>query len=120
MHSERIRPFRKSRRTSVICSIAPAAGMRRVRYFHVELDAHAVLLAEGAPAESYLEDGNRLQFDNGGLIVALHADFRPAPCLGANAVRGCAPRIGAGARLEVIRLRLKGAAALPVHRSRTG
>jgi collagen type I/II/III/V/XI/XXIV/XXVII alpha len=30
-----------------------------VEYFHVELDVHAVLLAEGLPAESYLDTGNR-------------------------------------------------------------
>ena len=30
-----------------------------VEYFHVELDAHAILLAEGLPAESYLNTGNQ-------------------------------------------------------------
>jgi hypothetical protein len=35
-----------------------------VRYFHVELDAHDVLLAEGLACESYLDDGNRQAFAN--------------------------------------------------------
>jgi hypothetical protein len=35
-----------------------------VRYFHVELDAHDVLLAEGLSCESYLDDGNRQAFAN--------------------------------------------------------
>ncbi len=30
-----------------------------IEYWHVELPAHAVLLAEGLPAESYLDTGNR-------------------------------------------------------------
>jgi len=38
----------------------PATGY--VRYFHVELDRHEVLLAEGLPAESYLDTGNRALF----------------------------------------------------------
>ena len=37
-----------------------------VEYFHVELDAHAILLAEGLPAESYLNTGNRGFFANSG------------------------------------------------------
>ena len=30
-----------------------------VDYYHVELDQHAILLAEGLPAESYLDTGNQ-------------------------------------------------------------
>ena len=33
-------------------------------YFHVELEQHAALLAEGLPAESYLDTGNRASFEN--------------------------------------------------------
>ena len=33
-----------------------------IRYFHVELAAHGVLVAEGLPAESYLDTGNRAAF----------------------------------------------------------
>jgi autotransporter-associated beta strand protein len=32
--------------------------------YHVELDAHDVLIADGAPAESYRDDGNRWLFQN--------------------------------------------------------
>lgn len=80
---------------------APPRG--RVTYFHVELARHDVLLAEGAPAESYLEMGNRQDFENGGLVVALHADFAPAEgCMR----EGCAPRIGEGAALDRLRAAL--------------
>jgi hypothetical protein len=47
-------------------------GMRHVTYFHVELDAHDLLLAEGAPTESYLDTGNRGMFENTGLPMRLH------------------------------------------------
>ena len=38
----------------------------QVFYYHVELAEHGVLLAEGLPAESYLDTGNRGAFANGG------------------------------------------------------
>lgn len=50
----------------------------RVVYFHIELDRHAVLLAEGAPAESYLDTGNRTQFANCEM-VELHPSMAPGP-----------------------------------------
>lgn len=43
-----------------------------VTYFHLELDHHAVMLAEGLPAESYLDTGDRASFANGAGAVALH------------------------------------------------
>ena len=42
-------------------------AVAEITYFHIELPAHGVLLAEGLPAESYLDTGNRGIFDNGGL-----------------------------------------------------
>jgi hypothetical protein len=38
-----------------------------VTYYHVELEHHAVILAEGLAAESFLDTGNRAWFDNGPL-----------------------------------------------------
>lgn len=46
---------------------APVAS---VTYWHVELAAHDVLLAEGLPTESYLDTGNRGAFDNNGGVRA--------------------------------------------------
>ena len=37
-----------------------------LEYFHLELDRHEVILAEGAAAETYLDNGNRAQFANAG------------------------------------------------------
>ena len=37
---------------------------KHVAYYHIELDAHDVVLANGAPAETYRDDGNRWMFRN--------------------------------------------------------
>jgi hypothetical protein len=37
---------------------------RTVSFYHIELGTHDVLLANGAPAESYRDDGNRWLFQN--------------------------------------------------------
>ena len=44
-------------------------------YFHVKLDSHAIILAEGLSAESYLDTGNRNFFVNGGAPQVLHPDM---------------------------------------------
>jgi hypothetical protein len=49
----------------------------RVEYWHVELDSHDILLAEGLPAESYLDVGNRAAFVNGGDYLEAYPDFAP-------------------------------------------
>ena len=52
-----------------------------VSYWHVELESHDILLAEGLPAESYLDCGNRRGFDNcDDGIVALHPDWHGPSC----------------------------------------
>ena len=73
-----------------------------VAYYHVELDAHDVLVADGLPAESYLDTGNRGDFANGGGVRTLHPNF------GANAwhERACAPLVTDGALLGSVRAQL--------------
>ncbi|MGC8531247.1 MAG: hypothetical protein ACP5M1_04340, partial [Acidiphilium sp.] len=70
--------------------------------FHIELDSHDVLIAEGLTAESYISDGNRSMFANGGALVALHPNFA-AP---AEAER-CAPLVHRGAVLDAVRATLR-------------
>jgi hypothetical protein len=48
-----------------------------VEYWHIELDQHDIILAEGLPAESYLDTGNRTGFVNGGAFIEAHPDFKP-------------------------------------------
>ena len=45
-------------------SVVWDAAARVVEFYHVELPSHDVLIADGAPAESYKEDDNRDQFHN--------------------------------------------------------
>jgi hypothetical protein len=53
-------------------------NIRQADYFHVELDRHAILLAEGLEAESYLDTGNRAMFANADRAMTLHPDFSVA------------------------------------------
>jgi hypothetical protein len=62
-----------------------------VEYFHVELDSHAILLAEGLPAESYLDTGNHGFFANGGAPLVLHPDLTDESDCPARAAGSCAP-----------------------------
>ncbi|HEY6434195.1 MAG TPA: Hint domain-containing protein, partial [Acetobacteraceae bacterium] len=53
-------------------SIAQDRSLHTVHYYHVELDTHDALLAEGLPAETYLDTGNRGFFANSGHPADLH------------------------------------------------
>jgi hypothetical protein len=48
-----------------------------VDYYHIELTRHDVILADGLPAETYLDTGGRAAFINGGQVVQAHAAFGP-------------------------------------------
>ncbi|MBC7637188.1 MAG: Hint domain-containing protein [Acetobacteraceae bacterium] len=61
---------------------------RVIEYYHVELDAHDILIADGAPTESFRDDGNASQFQNYG--------SRPAR----NWQQPCRPVIEHGPELE--------------------
>jgi hypothetical protein len=76
-----------------------------VRYFHLELPEHSVILAEGAPAESYLDTGDRANFD-GGATIRLFPNFatRLAPDLAMVwEMRGAAPLVMTGELIELAR-----------------
>jgi len=73
-----------------------------VRYFHVELDAHDVLLAEGLPCESYLDDGNRAAFANHFGPVALFERLDAEAWDQACAPRMTDPQALASARQQLV------------------
>jgi autotransporter passenger strand-loop-strand repeat protein len=73
-----------------------------VAYWHVELDAHDVLLAEGLPAESFLDTGNRAAFANGGTMVQADPHFARDVWTRA----GCAPLVTAGPVRDLVYRRL--------------
>ena len=73
-----------------------------VTYWHVELDKHEIILAEGLPCESYLEMGNRNFFAENGTValggkpdaaVRTHTDF-------------CRPYYADGPLVDAVRARL--------------
>ena len=55
-------------------SIRRDTARRSVCYYHVELDRHDILLADGLAAESYLDTGNRGMFARAGSPLVLHPD----------------------------------------------
>jgi V8-like Glu-specific endopeptidase len=73
-----------------------------VTYWHIELPAHEIVLAEGLPAESYLDTGNRSAFANGGAVIVAHPDFARRVWHEA----GCAPLVTEGPRRDAVYRRL--------------
>jgi hypothetical protein len=96
-----------ARRLENGASIVKMSGMEAVAYFHLEFDRQAVILAEGAPAESFVDDDSRMLFHNGDEYCRLYPDEPP------RRPEFCAPRVENGAALEMLRLRLQA-------RARTG
>ena len=72
-------------------TIRQVHGQRSVEYFHVELDAHAILLAEGLAAESYLDTGNRTFFANSLDSIILHPDLTDQTDRPAREAGSCVP-----------------------------
>ena len=59
-------------------SITVDTSIAKYDYFHVELESHAILIAEGLEAESYLDTGNRGNFLNSA-VPNLRPDFAVDP-----------------------------------------
>ncbi|MBB4196270.1 hypothetical protein CCR94_05455 [Rhodoblastus sphagnicola] len=76
-------------------------ALAQVEYYHVELDAHDILLAENLPAESYLDCGNRAAFANHDGAVQLFPDFAPKCAEGA-----CHPLRKSGTEVEAAKAAL--------------
>jgi hypothetical protein len=73
-----------------------------IRYFHVELETHGILLAEGAPAESFLDTGHRGIFENANTPLILHPDLMQLR----REAESVAPLVTGGEVLDGIRARL--------------
>ena len=86
-------------------SITQAAAVTRVEYIHLELDSHDVILAEGAPSESFVDDESRNMFENAAEFEQLYPIQPRRPAI------YCAPRVEHGDQLEAIRDRLRAPSA---------
>jgi hypothetical protein len=76
---------------------------KTVTYFHLELPAHDVLLADGLAVESYLDTGDRNSFANGGRVVSLFPSFS----LLVREAYGYAPLVVTGPALDAVRRRIE-------------
>jgi hypothetical protein len=86
-------------------SIIQEVWCRRVRYFHLELEAHGLLLSEGTWSESYLDDENRHAFNNAAL-TGLFLDFEAGRSKGQYDDQACLPVLRLGLKLDEIHGRL--------------
>ncbi|MCP1551653.1 MULTISPECIES: Hint domain-containing protein [Methylorubrum] len=82
-----------------------------VTYWHVELDAHDVILAEGLPAESYIDGGDRAFFAEASDHALHNPDFVP-PGWGAR----CRPVAIDGPAVDAERRRLSAVFAASLER----
>jgi hypothetical protein len=78
----------------------------QVAYYHVELPRHAIILADDLPVESYLDLGDRANFDQGHETIRLFPDLaaRLAPTTAMLwETRGVAPLVMRGEKLAAAR-----------------
>jgi uncharacterized repeat protein (TIGR03803 family) len=85
-------------------SIVQAEWVESVDYFHIELDTHDVIVAEGALSETFIDDDSRAVFHNAHEYDVLYANEFSAPA------RYYAPRRNEGYTVEAVRQQLAVAA----------
>jgi hypothetical protein len=81
-------------------SIVQAESVDEVEYFHIELDTHDVIVAEGALSETFLDDNSRGMFHNAQDYYVLYREAASAP------QHYCAPRCEQGYEVEAARRRI--------------
>ena len=84
--------------------------IERVDYFHVKLEAHDVIFAEGTPAETYVVHGNLKSFNNWAEHEAIFGPVEDDP-----AAVDYAPRLRKGEALDRIRETIAARAAALGH-----
>jgi hypothetical protein len=93
---------------SIVRDVAPGA----ITYFHIELDGHEAILAEGAATETFVDNNSRALFDNADEYNLIHgtASARPVE----------QPRLEEGFQLAAIRRRLAEIAGITAGTAATG
>jgi glycosyltransferase involved in cell wall biosynthesis len=87
-------------------SIVRCPRIDPIRYFHIELDRHDIIFAEGAPAETFVDCDNRGMFHNASEYAERYPAGQPQRWL------FCAPRVETGAVLDQVRRVIDGRAGL--------
>ena len=80
--------------------------VERIDYFHIELESHDLIIAEGALSETFVDDDSSMMFHN---ALEYFERYPDAACMPAVY---CAPRVTHGYALEAIRKRLAERAGL--------
>jgi hypothetical protein len=90
-------------------SVVQAEQVEKVEYFHIELETHDIIVAEGALSETFIDDDSRGMFHNAHEYRALYSDeiARPASY--------CAPRRDEGFAVEAARKGIALRAGLQTH-----
>jgi hypothetical protein len=81
-------------------SIVQAEAVETLEYFHIELETHDVIIAEGALSETFIDDDSRGMFHNALDYETLYDEVHAAPA------HYCAPRLDEGYEVEAVRQRL--------------
>jgi hypothetical protein len=92
-------------------TIRQETGWTAVDYYHVELDQHAILLAEGLPAESYIDTGNSGFFGNSSAPMVLHPDLTDETDYPTREAGSCVPFVWDEASVRPVWQRLADRAA---------
>jgi autotransporter-associated beta strand protein len=87
-------------------SIVQPTQVDEVEYFHLELETHDVILAEGAPSETFVDDDSRMMFRNAHEYALLY------PNEPRNPARFYAPRLNEGYEVEAARHQIDARAGL--------
>ena len=93
-------------------SVVQAAAVDEVSYFHIELERHAILFAEGTPAESFLDEDFHMQFHNASEYPPRDPDAPP--------VTPYAPRLEDGFALQGLQRRIAARAGVVHRKQRPG
>jgi hypothetical protein len=86
-------------------SITQAESVESVTYFHIETDCHEVIFAENCPAEAFIDETFRAQFQNAAEYRALFPGQSAASI-------ACLPRLEDGFLLHAIQQRLNARAGI--------
>jgi hypothetical protein len=86
-------------------SVVQLSEVESVTYYHIELESHAILLAENCPAESFRDEYFRQQFDNVEAYRRLYPDDLAPVAL-------CLPRLDSGFLLHAIQSRVAARAGI--------
>ncbi len=93
---------------SVLC----CADMQEVSYYHLELESHEAIIANGTGAETFIDYASRRMFDNAEEYYRLYPQGWMEDCV------LCAPRLEGGSELERLRRKVALRAGLLLEHAR--